>query len=129
MGACVAVAAHLWWLALVLWLVNRLFDGLAGATARASGATDLGGCLDIVADFSIYYGFVLAGAIAVPLRTYTEGRARIPAPPARRHWHLGVAARGNAAGSPGSCHSESRQASRTIGHQRARLRPPHTMRH
>ena len=65
-GACVAMAAHLWWLALVLWLANRLFDGLDGATARASRATDMGGFLDIVADFSIYSGFVLDLAIAVP---------------------------------------------------------------
>lgn len=65
-GACVAVGFGHWTLALVLWLVNRLLDGLDGPIARRRGATDLGGFLDIVADFSIYAGFVLAIAIAVP---------------------------------------------------------------
>ncbi len=65
-GACVAVGFGHWTLGLVLWLVNRLFDGLDGPIARRRGATDLGGFLDIVADFSVYAGFVLAIAIAVP---------------------------------------------------------------
>lgn len=66
LGACVAIVGGLWIVALVLWLVNRLFDGLDGAVARIAGPTDLGGLLDIVADFSIYAGFVLAIAIEVP---------------------------------------------------------------
>lgn len=66
LGACVAVVAEAWKVALVLWLLNRLIDGLDGAVARQLGPTDLGGFLDIVADFSIYAGFVLAVAIAVP---------------------------------------------------------------
>ena len=66
LGACVAIVGEAWWLALVLWLVNRLLDGLDGAVARQVGPTDLGGFLDIVADFSIYAGFVLAIAVAVP---------------------------------------------------------------
>lgn len=65
-GACVAVGFGQWTLGLVLWLVNRLLDGLDGPVARRRGATDLGGFLDIVADFSIYAGFVLAVAVAVP---------------------------------------------------------------
>lgn len=65
-GACVAVGFGQWTLALVLWLLNRLLDGLDGPVARRRGATDLGGFLDIVADFSIYAGFVLAVAVAVP---------------------------------------------------------------
>lgn len=64
--ACVAVARGAWDLALALWLLNRVLDGLDGALARQVGATDLGGFLDIVADFSIYSGFVLALAIEVP---------------------------------------------------------------
>jgi len=50
----------------VLWLLNRVLDGLDGPVARARGATDLGGFLDIVADFSVYAGFVVAVAVAVP---------------------------------------------------------------
>lgn len=66
LGACVAVGFGQWTLGVVLWLVNRLLDGLDGPIARRRGATDLGGFLDIVADFSIYAGFVIAVAVAVP---------------------------------------------------------------
>jgi phosphatidylglycerophosphate synthase len=65
-GACVAVAHQSWRLALVLWLANRMLDGLDGPVARSRGASDLGGFLDIVADFSIYAGFVVGVAVAVP---------------------------------------------------------------
>ncbi len=69
-GACVAVVLGAWWVALVLWLGNRLLDGLDGAVARhgspPGGPSELGGFLDIVADFSIYAGFVLAVAVRVP---------------------------------------------------------------
>ncbi|MET3808355.1 phosphatidylglycerophosphate synthase [Nakamurella sp. UYEF19] len=65
-AACVAVVAHVWLLALALWLLNRLLDGLDGPVARRHGPSDLGGFLDIVADFSIYSGFVVAVAIAEP---------------------------------------------------------------
>ncbi len=65
-AGCLAVASQHWFLGLVLWLANRLLDGLDGPVARVRGATDLGGFLDIVADFSIYAGFVLAVAVAVP---------------------------------------------------------------
>jgi phosphatidylglycerophosphate synthase len=65
-GACVAAALALWPVALVLWLANRLLDGLDGSVARACGATDRGGYLDVVADFSVYAGFVVGVAIAVP---------------------------------------------------------------
>jgi len=65
-GACVLAGLALWPLALGLWLSNRLLDGLDGPVARARGATDLGGFLDVLADFSIYAGFVVGVAIAVP---------------------------------------------------------------
>ena len=65
-AACVATASSSWRLALVLWLANRLLDGLDGAVARVAGPTERGGFLDIVADFSIYCGFVVAIAVAVP---------------------------------------------------------------
>ncbi len=64
--ACLAVLLHAWPVALLLWLLNRLFDGLDGPVARSYGASELGGFLDIVADFSIYAGFVVAAALAVP---------------------------------------------------------------
>jgi len=65
-GACVAAGLGQWPLALVLWLGNRTLDGLDGAVARVLGPTDRGGFLDILADFSIYAGFVLGVAVAVP---------------------------------------------------------------
>ena len=66
-GACAATALRTWPVALSLWLVNRLADGLDGPTARAAGSpTDAGGFLDIVADFSVYAGIILALAVAVP---------------------------------------------------------------
>jgi phosphatidylglycerophosphate synthase len=60
------VSGREWTLGLGLWLLNRLFDGLDGPVARRRGPSDLGGFLDIVADFSIYAGFVVAVAIASP---------------------------------------------------------------
>ena len=65
-GACVAVGFRLWPVALVAWLMNRLMDGVDGAVARQEGATDRGGFLDLMADFSIYSGFVVALALAIP---------------------------------------------------------------
>jgi len=66
LGACVAIAESAWALALVLWLVNRVLDGLDGPIARQRGVTELGGLLDFVADFIVYSGFVLGVAIAHP---------------------------------------------------------------
>jgi phosphatidylserine synthase len=66
-GACVAAALSQWPLAVVLWMLNRLLDGLDGAVARASGGgSDLGGLLDFLADFVVYGGFVVGVAIAEP---------------------------------------------------------------
>lgn len=66
-GACAAAATRAWPAALVLWLANRAFDGLDGPVARArTGPTETGALLDILADFSIYGGFVVSVGIAVP---------------------------------------------------------------
>jgi phosphatidylglycerophosphate synthase len=51
-GYAIAQQAYGWGLALVL--ANRILDGLDGAVARASGISDFGGYLDIVADFVFY---------------------------------------------------------------------------
>jgi phosphatidylglycerophosphate synthase len=63
LAAGAAIWAGVFWLALVLVAASRLADGLDGAVARASERTDLGGYLDIVADFAFYaavpLGFVL----------------------------------------------------------------------
>ena len=65
-GACLAAGFGAWTVALVLWLANRLADGLDGPVARAGTPSDLGGFLDIVADFSVYGGFLVGVAIALP---------------------------------------------------------------
>ena len=65
-GACVAAALAAWPIALAAWLLNRALDGLDGPLARRRGATDFGGVLDFVADFTVYGGFVVAVAVAVP---------------------------------------------------------------
>ena len=53
--------------ALVLWLLNRLFDGIDGEVARLrKEASDLGAFVDIVADFFMYGGLLLALAIQHP---------------------------------------------------------------
>ena len=65
-GACVAIALDRWWIGLVLWILNRLADGLDGPLARRLGPTDLGGYFDILADFSIYGGVLVAIGISEP---------------------------------------------------------------
>jgi phosphatidylglycerophosphate synthase len=61
-----AIALQSYGLGLLLLLVNRLADGVDGALARRTGATDLGGYLDIVLDFIIYSGAAFAFALAQP---------------------------------------------------------------
>lgn len=65
-GACVAAGERWWSAALVGWLANRACDGLDGPVARAVGPTERGGFLDIVADFSVYSGFVVGVGIGEP---------------------------------------------------------------
>lgn len=64
--AMVAIASGAFLTGLILFLANRGLDGLDGAVARATAKTDLGGYLDIVADFLIYSGLVFAFAFADP---------------------------------------------------------------
>lgn len=65
MGAA-AVAVEQYWLGLALVLANRIIDGLDGAVARVNRPTDLGGYLDIVADFAFYVSIPIAFGIANP---------------------------------------------------------------
>ena len=57
---CILVFFQFYLSALILLMLNRLCDGLDGTMARLSIPTPLGGYLDIVFDFTIYSGFVLA---------------------------------------------------------------------
>ncbi len=66
--AMLAIMREAYLAGLALLLVNRAADGLDGAVARQSRATDLGGFLDIVLDFIFYAGIVFAFAVADPER-------------------------------------------------------------
>lgn len=53
--------------ALVLWLLNRLLDGLDGEVARLrGGGSEFGAFVDIMADFFVYGGFLVALAVQHP---------------------------------------------------------------
>jgi phosphatidylglycerophosphate synthase len=63
LAAAGAAALQWYWVALGLWLLNRVFDGLDGMVARAHARqSDFGGYLDIVLDFVVY--------AAVPIGLY-----------------------------------------------------------
>jgi len=66
LAAALCVAFRLFDIAFWLILLNRIADGLDGAVARASIATDFGGYLDIVCDFVFYSAIPLAFAAALP---------------------------------------------------------------
>ncbi len=62
----IAVSQGYFTLALVFLLLNRLADGLDGPIARKTGATDLGGYLDITADFLLWALLPLGFALYAP---------------------------------------------------------------
>ena len=66
LGAMAALALRWDLLALALFAVNRIGDGLDGAVARHAGLSDLGGFLDIVLDFVVYAGMVFAFVLGRP---------------------------------------------------------------
>jgi phosphatidylglycerophosphate synthase len=65
-GVLPALYMQMYWLALVCIVLNRLGDGLDGALARMTQASDAGGFLDIVLDFIFYSLVVLGFAVASP---------------------------------------------------------------
>ncbi len=66
LAAGVAIAHGAFGAALVLVVANRLLDGLDGAVARAAGPSDLGGYLDIVADFIFYVAVPVGFGVYMP---------------------------------------------------------------
>ncbi len=66
-AACSIGGAH-YRLGLLLILLNRLFDGLDGAVARATQRSDAGGYLDSIGDYLFYAAVPLAFAWADPAR-------------------------------------------------------------
>jgi len=67
LSTVVALYLHLYWLALIFIVVNRIGDGLDGALARMTQVTDAGGFLDIVLDFVFYSAVVLGFGLAAPV--------------------------------------------------------------
>lgn len=66
MSSCIATAYTCTRVALILWAMNRFTDGLDGAVARVKGqATDFGGYLDIVCDFTVYASLPVARMIGL----------------------------------------------------------------
>lgn len=68
MTAAALAAAQFYWPALVFLLISRFLDGLDGAIARETRATDLGVFLDLSLDFIFYVSVVFAFALADPER-------------------------------------------------------------
>ena len=62
------LAGHHYHLALLAILLNRFLDGLDGAVARATSATDRGAFLDIALDFLFYGAIPLGFSLADPAR-------------------------------------------------------------
>jgi len=55
---------------LMLWIGNRVFDGLDGAVARTCDSqSDLGGYLDILLDFTVYAAVPAAFALSLDVRS------------------------------------------------------------
>jgi phosphatidylglycerophosphate synthase len=65
-GGATAIALHAFGVGLVLLLLSRLVEGLDGALARLTTATDRGAFLDISLDFIFYASVPLAFALADP---------------------------------------------------------------
>ena len=64
--AALAIALQAYAAGAVLLLLSRLLDGLDGAVARMTQATDRGAFLDITLDFLFYASIPLAFALAQP---------------------------------------------------------------
>lgn len=70
-GLGIACALALWlgwtWVALTLWGLNRIFDGMDGLLARMTHrVSDFGGYLDIMLDFVVYAAIPAALVLRTP---------------------------------------------------------------
>ena len=67
LGSVGAIMVEYYWVALLLWVVNRIMDGLDGVIARVHHKqSDFGGFLDLYLDFVIYLTVPLAFIWAMP---------------------------------------------------------------
>jgi phosphatidylglycerophosphate synthase len=77
MLALPALATGHFGLALLLICLNRILDGLDGAVARLTQATEQGAYLDIVLDFIFYSAVIFGFALADPSRNALPAAALI----------------------------------------------------
>ena len=61
---CFAVGMQIYGLGLILLLLNRFIDGLAGSVARQGGPTEYGTILDALCDYIIFAGFAFFFALS-----------------------------------------------------------------
>jgi len=73
MLALPTLAAEHYGLALIFIILNRIADGLDGATARLANSSDAGGFLDITFDFIFYASVPLGFVLADPLNNAMAG--------------------------------------------------------
>lgn len=65
--AAAATLQGSYWLGLVLWLMNRVLDGLDGLVARVHHKqSDFGGYLDLLLDFVVYLAVPIAFVASMP---------------------------------------------------------------
>ncbi len=64
------IILQLYWVALLLIIVNRIADGVDGELARLDTPSDAGGFLDITLDFIFYQAIVFAFGLADPANTF-----------------------------------------------------------
>lgn len=71
--SCIAAAWGSPWWSVVLWLFNRGLDCMDGAVARhRNQSSDLGGFLDLLADFIIYSAIPITCALGLPITSLGE---------------------------------------------------------
>jgi phosphatidylglycerophosphate synthase len=70
LGSVAAIAGQFYGIGLLLWVINRVLDGLDGVIARVHGKqSDFGGFLDLFLDFVIYLTVPIAFIWAAPATT------------------------------------------------------------
>ena len=66
LGAAACAVVGLYPAGLLLWIVNRLLDGLDGTLARVQGTqSDLGGYVDMLLDFVVYAAIPMGFALGI----------------------------------------------------------------
>lgn len=63
----IAIVQERYWMGLLLWIANRILDGLDGVVARVhQKQSDFGGYLDLLLDFVVYLAVPIAFIVAAP---------------------------------------------------------------